>query len=548
MTMRKPHPVLVFVLVGFFLAAAPPLAAQSGQITLLHIGDTHSHLAAWGPKEGSLDGTLGGIAKAAFLVATERISDPNALLVHAGDIMDGDVFFNEYLGVPELQLLKSIGVDALVPGNHEFRFGPDFLVGVLQSAWPAGGFTILGTNLDPAGHPLGSWITPTMIKSVNGVTVGFFGLLTHRGALANPAPVVIKKITAALAQQAVNALRGAGAQVVICVSHAGMGVMGPIAAGVSGIDVIVNGHDNAVLAQPEAIPRPGGGTTLIVSAGNHYRWVGKLRLSVEGSAVSFVDYSLLGADATTPPSASVQAAVDALKADIVTRYGDIYHQPLALADRDITLDWSDHSAKRDTALGNLMTDAYRAWTGTDIALEPFAYLGDGMPAGTLVGADVFRSMSYGNLAFVAGKQIAMPWRLVTFRTTGGALLHVLDTILSLGGDYFPQISGLRLDYDSSAAEPYGDAFGSRHLILPGTVHVGGHQLVEDRLYSVTVTEGIYQALKYVLLVPMQDVQKLADQAFDAARLLVAQRGELGLATSNRLRDVAASPGKAKIAH
>jgi len=40
---------------------------------------------------------------------------------------------------------------------------------------------------------------------------------------------------------------------------------------------------------------------------------------------------------------------------------------------------------------------------------------------------------------------------------------------------------------------------------------------------------------------MQDIQKWPDQAFEAARLLVAQRGELGQATSNRIRDIAAIP-------
>ncbi len=523
------------------LWTASPLAAQTGRITLLHVSDTHSHLAAWGPKDGSLDGTLGGIAKAASLVAAERAADPNALFVHAGDVMDGDLFFNEFLGVPELQLLRSMGLDALVLGNHEFRFGPDFLVGVLQAAWPGGGVPILGTNIDPKGHALGAWITPGLVKEVNGVKVGLFGLTIHKNPLLNPAPVVINKITAPIAQQAVVALRGAGAQVVICISHAGLDVMRPIASSVSGLDVIVNGHDNAVLEQPEAVGRPDGGTALLISAGNHYRWVGRLRLSIEGNAATFVDYQLLGADATTPALPAVQATVDALKADLVAKYGDIYHQVLAQAEEDITLQWNDHSAKRDTALGNLMTDAYRAWTGSDIAIEPFAYLGDALPGGAVVGADVFRAMSYGSLALVAGKPSVPPWRLVTFRTTGAALRHVLDTTLTLGGDYFPQVSGLRFDYDSSATDLYGDPFGSKRLILPGTVRVGGHMLLDDQLYSVTVTEGIYQALKYVLMLPMQDIQKWPDQAFEAARLLVAQRGELGQATSNRIRDIAAIP-------
>jgi 5'-nucleotidase/UDP-sugar diphosphatase len=185
--------------------------------------------------------------------------------------------------------------------------------------------------------------------------------------------------------------------IVVCLITGALTAARALAACVSGIDVIVNGHDNAVLPQPEAVARLGGGTTLIVSAGTWYRWVGRLRLSVDGGVVSLVDYSLLGADADTPSLPAVQAAVDGLKAGIIARYGDVYHQPLALAGQDITLDWNSHNAKRDTPLGNLLTDAYRARTGTDIALEPFAYVGDPLPEGVIVGADVFRAMSYGNL-------------------------------------------------------------------------------------------------------------------------------------------------------
>jgi len=519
------------VIFSLFMMAAPLAAAQPVKITLLHISDTHSHVAAWGPKDANLDGTLGGLPKAAYIVATERASDPNALFVHAGDVMDGDFFFNEYLGVAELQLLKSIGLDALVLGNHEFRFGPDFLVSVLQAAWPYGGVPIIGTNLDPMGHSLGSWITSTLIKEVDGVKVGFFGLTTPTGALANPDPVVILPDIIAIAEEAVNELRAAGAQVVICVEHMGMSSARELAGNVLRIDVIVNAHDHALLKQPEQIVRPDGGITLIVSAGEHYGWVGRLRLSVEDNQVNLVDYTLLNADADTPSLPDVQAAVETLKAGIVARYGDVYHQPIAWADQDITSNWDPRKAKRDTALGNLLTDAYRAWTGTDIAFEPFAYMGDALPEGTIVGADVFRAMSYGDLAVISGQQIVRPWRLVTFRATGAALIGVLEITLYYGGDYFPQVSGLRFDYDSRA--PFGQK------VLSDTIHVGGHKLLENQLYSVTVTEGIYAALKYALGLKMQDIQKLPDLAFDAARYFVAQQGELGPATSNRIRDVAA---------
>lgn len=525
---------MIFVVFGLFLTVAPPVAAQSVQITLLHISDTHSHLAAWGPKDANLDGTLGGLPKAAYIVAMERASDPDALFVHAGDCMDGDFFFNEYLGVSELQLLKLIGLDALVLGNHEFRLGSDFLVDVLQAAWPDGRVPILGTNLNPNGHPLGSWITSTLVLEAHGVKVGFFGLLTPEGALTDPAPVEILAYLATIAPNAVAALHAAGAQVVVCVGHIGMSEARVLAGSVSGIDVIVNGHDNAVLAQPEPIERLGGGTTFIVSAGNHYRWVGRLRLSVVGDQVSLVDYSLLSADADTPPLPAAQATIDALKPGIVARYGEVYHQPLAWADQDITSNWDPRHAKRDTPLGNLFTDAYRAWTGTDIAVEPFAFLGDPLPEGTIVGADVFRSMSYGSLAVDSGQQIVRPWPLVTFRSTGSALIKVLEILLYYGGDFFPQVSGLRFDYDSTLSPPGN--------ILRDTVHVGGQKLLASQLYSVTASEGVYLALRYLLRLKMQDIQTLPDLAFDTVRNFVILRGELGPATSGRIRDIAAIPG------
>jgi 5'-nucleotidase/UDP-sugar diphosphatase len=531
------------LVVAVLILATGPLTAQSVEITLLHVNDTHSHLAAWGPKDGNLDGTLGGLPKAAAIVAAERARDPSALFVHSGDFMEGDVFFNEYLGVPELQILKSMGLDALVIGNHEFRFGPGVLAGVFQSAWggPASGVPVLDANLSiPSDCPLLPWVSPSLIKEVNGVRVGLFGLTVHDGAMCNPAPVEILSDYRGLAQGAVDQLRGSGAQIVVVLTHFGMESARDIAANVAGIDVIVNGHDNAVLEQPEAVARPGGGTAYIVSAGHHYRWVGRLRLSFGGGEVGLVDYALLGADADTPPSPAVQAAVDALKIGIVARYGDIYHTPLARAERDITMEWNPHNAKRDTALGNLFTDAYRAWTGTDIAIEPFGFMGDPLPEGWVVGADVFRAMSYGNLEDVSGGQIARPWRLVTFSTTGSEVIKASEMTLFLGGDYFPQVSGMRYDYDSTAPP--------MHKVLLDTVHVGGPKIVLDQVYSVTVTEQVYLALAYVLGMKIEQdpgPQTLSAYAFDAVRALIAERGELGLATSNRIRDVAAIPGKKK---
>jgi hypothetical protein len=131
--------------------------------------------------------------------------------------------------------------------------------------------------------------------------------------------------------------------------------------------------------------------------------------------------------------------------------------------------------------------------------------------------------------------IVRPYRLVTFRTTGAGLIAVLQATIGMGGDYFPQVSGMRLKYDSRL-EP-----GSQ--VLVDSVLVGDEKLVADNPYSVTVTEGVLAVVKTII--PVLDPVTLDTLAFDAARALVVERGELGPAASNRIRDIGAIPGKSR---
>ncbi|HEY0591547.1 MAG TPA: 5'-nucleotidase C-terminal domain-containing protein [Thermoanaerobaculia bacterium] len=511
---------------GLLLVFGLPLAA-SQQVTLLHVNDSHSHLAAWGPKDDNLDGTLGGLPKAAAIIAAATAEDSEALFVHAGDYMHGDLFFNEYIGIPELQILKALGLDAMVLGNRDFQLGPDFVVDTLEGAWstPVGGVPVLGTNLVPGEHPLGGWTVPTLMLSAHGVKIGLLGVTDPKGPMAKPSPVTILPPKDP-AQEAVNTLRDDGAQVIVCLAHLGMAKARALASAVSGIDVIVNAHDNAELTAPEPVARLGGGTTWIVSAGHLYEYVGRLRLSVDGDAVTVVDYALLHADGKTAPLEWVQAETDGLQAGIVARYGDVYRLALATASSDITAEFRE--GKGDTALGMMYPDAYRALTGTDIAIEAMGYIDDPIPRGAVLGADVFRGMSISIApAEVDGRQIVRPVNLVTFRSPGASLKSRLQFLLSMGDkNYFPQVSGMTIVYDSSAGNAIVEA------------RIGGEPIVGDQLYSVTATKLVYNALRSVGLVT-QDKVELPDLAFDAARAWVQSLGHLVPGTPARMRDSAA---------
>jgi 5'-nucleotidase / UDP-sugar diphosphatase len=513
---------------GAWLFLPATLLAQT--ITVLHVNDSHSHLEAFGPKQADLSGTIGGLAKAASVIGTIRTSEPNTLLLHAGDAFHGDLFFNRYFGVPELSVLSQLGVDAMAVGNHEFDFGPDILAFVLSNV---PGFPILSANLtfpsaDPAQYPLAGMIRPSLVREVGGVKVGIFGMTVPTDPTARPAPVVIRSDVGPVAAQMVQTLRAQGAQVVIMLSHLGLAYDEGLAAAVPGIDFIVGGHDHFTLSEAIPVTNPAGRTTFIVQAGEFYEHVGKLRFTVDGDQVRFDDYRLIDVDENVPAAPPIQAVVDSLKPGIVARYGDVYGTVLAEAADDVLKTYDPDRMKRDTGMGNLITDALRHETRTEIALTVTGLVSEGLYAGPLVGADLFRPVSYGY-----DQATGLGLKIATLDLPGSELLKGLEACLAYAGvtDTFDiQVSGLRFEYDSR--KPVGE-----RVRLP-TLRVHGRRLEPDRLYSVTVNEGIALLLP-LMGVQAQNLQIRPELEYDVLKDYVVGLGTVDYGSVGRVKDVAA---------
>ena len=108
-------------------------------LTLLHTNDTHSHLEPF-PRDDELSAgnqgpQQGGIARRKTLIDTIRDSEPNVLLVDAGDHFQGTIFYNAWKGSAEIMVLNALGYDATTLGNHEFDRGPAELGRARRSAF-----------------------------------------------------------------------------------------------------------------------------------------------------------------------------------------------------------------------------------------------------------------------------------------------------------------------------------------------------------------------------------------------------------------------------
>lgn len=481
----------------FISFSAASLAQQT--ITILHVNDTHSSLAPIGPRDVDLNGLQGGIARAASVIGYERTQDPNLLLLHAGDISIGDLFFNYGFQVPELTWMSAIGFDAMALGNHEFDLTPVALLGSLQNVFPvpANAFPLLGANVNASAVPdLDAYISDYTTKMVGAIKIGIFGLITpSTNILSQPAPVIIEEdITQIMNLAGANAahLRNIeNCDVVVLLSHLGIEFDLAIASMVPDIDVIISGHDHYVSFEAIPVPNPNSGTSWVVQAGSNYMYIGKMKLDIDlNGTVSLNDYTLIHLDENVPEELSIKAMINSMINDIETYYNmPLFTQPFGYADA-----FHKEEAKEllklgahDTPIGNLVTDAFRNLTGTEIAIHAGGSSALPIWEGPFTMSDIFRVNGYGfNTVNTLGFQ------LVTFEMTGEALWMGLEFGLSeieSNDEFFIQVSGLEYKFD--ATKPAGERVVS--------VLVNNQPINPYATYTVTASEIVLSLLDYLLI-------------------------------------------------
>lgn len=461
------------------LLALPVALAQPDTLTILHVNDTHSHLLPYGPKDANGDWEWGGWARIATLVGMNRMTEPNVMLLHAGDLFVGDFVFQEYLGIAELEIMKALDFDALELGNHEFDLYPSTLKYVLNEAgFPGEGFPVLCANLDNSGDPeMRYFVAPYTVKEIAGVRIGILGLLTElTNDMANPSPVVVLP-PLSVAQGYVDQLRNdENCDLVIVLSHMGDDYDRMAAATVSGIDVIVGGHTHTVLDPPVQI-----GNTLIVRAGSFCRYLGKLSLVVEDGAIESWSYQILPVDENVPAEPTLEAMINGLAAGIEAdpRFGPVYSDVIAQSETELTKPLGEGFCK-DNALGNLVADALRNLTGTDIAIQPQGFDAQTIYAGDIKGADIFQAVPYG-----FDQESGLGFRVATFETNGMSLMAGLEFAvyyLPYVEDYFLHGSDFSYAYDLSA-DP-----GSR--VDYSSITINGQPIDPTATYTVTAPDAV----------------------------------------------------------
>ena len=474
--------------IALALAAASLTSyAQRDTITILHLNDTHSNLMPNGPRATDLMQSRGGLARAATVIGATKRADPSTLVFHAGDFFMGDLFFNAYLGIPEIEFLDELGVNAMTVGNHEFDLSPSTLLWVLDSAKPS--FPLLCSNfvlVDSAVKRLKGYIFTDTIFTVKGHDVGVFGMTTPDANLFSQV-MPQAYLDTAIGQRAateVQLLRARGCEAVIMLSHLGLAYDQMIAGSVPGIDAVIGGHDHLSMTSPIIIRNSAGANVPVVQAGAFYSMMGKLRLVVEKHIVTMLDWTPIALDGSVPIEPTIASYLGLYAGGVETAFGfAAFSERVTTIAQTLDEEPVDlmKAGQHDTPVGNLVTDAFRDFTRTDIALTSGGSTAQPLYQGPIVPNDIMRMIGYGfnDVNFLG-------FRVLSFEATGAALAFGLEFGLSqidLSDEFFIQSSGLSYRYNPS--QP------AMTRLLPGEPRINGQSIDPAKWYSVTANELMY---------------------------------------------------------
>lgn len=411
--------------------------------------------------------SLANAAKTVTAVMQVRDEKPEALLLHAGDVFSGTLYFNEFKGQADLAIMNLMKYDAMTFGNHEFDLGStpeghQALVDFIKGA----NFPFISSNVDFSGdekftglfsdlissEPEKGKIYNGVIKEVNGEKIGIFGLTTAETIdISSPGKVKFDNYIAE-AKKAVEAFEGQGVDKIIALTHIGYDDNAAIdndltlAKEVEGIDIIVGGHSHTELKAPVVVNNQT--PTVIVQAKANNEFVGTLDVEFDKNGVVVKNEGKLipiGKLAEDEDAKNVLAPFKE-KVDLVATEEIGVSANVVLENPRTDGDNTKPSVrKNETLLGNLITDGMlekaKSFTGKDVvmALQNGGGIRAAINDGQITVGEVIEVLPFGNT-------------LAVMDVTGAELKAAFEHSFSLypkenGG--FLHVAGAKVEFDSS---------------------------------------------------------------------------------------------------
>ena len=410
----------IFKILALLCLVFPGSSSATETLTILHTNDMHGNLL-------SVDEGVGGFARIGGYVQSVRASTENVLLLDAGDTIIGTPMALATKGECIVDGLNAIGYDAMVLGNSEFYYGADHIENVKK--WAR--FPIISANVTAKSNERLLADAAYTIKNVGGIKVGIFGLTTAKlgsNLVLQQDDTVFFKEILPVAQYWAEELNNQDVDLIIALTHIGSTADKELAREVPGIDIVISGESHLLFEEPYIDP---GNGTMLVQAGAHGRFVGRLDVTLDSDRKRIVshEYSVI---AMTEDTAPVDQKVSALVEKWVTQTDSVLNTKIAHAPQ--ILDRSGIEKR----LGNWQADVIRQAVHADIAFMNNAGMRADLPAGDITATDIMRISPFSNSIYV-------------FEAKGHEIKEMLEHGLKDKGEIL-QISGFQYTFDLSQPE------------------------------------------------------------------------------------------------
>ena len=228
------------------MALGATQAIQAEHVTIIAVNDTHSQI------EPASDGQ-GGVLRRRAIYDQVRSDNKYTETVHAGDAVQGTVFFSLYGGEVEYSLMDSLGYTMIILGNHEFDNGIESVAKYYKDI----DAVKLSANYDMSGTPLEGMFQPYCIKAYGDKRVGYFGInVTPKGLIGEDKYASMRYLLSSdVADATARYLKEVQkVDYAVMISHIGYDSYDPsepndstIIAASHYIDLVIGGHSHTVV-------------------------------------------------------------------------------------------------------------------------------------------------------------------------------------------------------------------------------------------------------------------------------------------------------------
>ena len=447
-SMRMLALVLSFVMVlGLFPvvhAENAPVLANADDIVVYYTNDVHTYI----DKALSYDNL-------ADLKTETAKQAAGVLLVDAGDAVQGTAYGSMDKGKSIIDLMNAAGYDLATLGNHEFDYGMDGCMNVIEWA----NFPYVSANFY---HEENGVVGETVLDAykvfeVGGKKIAFIGVTTPE-SFTKSTPAYFQDENGnyiygiaggtdgeALYAAVQNAIDAASqeADLVIGLVHLGDDLSSQpwtseeMIANTTGLDAVIDGHSHSTVPMKE-VTDEGGNTVILTQTGEYFGAIGKMTISADGKLKTELVTEWAGSNA------DVKAIKDAWMTSVDTQLGEI------IGTAEVTLDNYD-------AEGNRLVRTQETNTG-DFCADALYYLFDNMDMDVdfaiMNGGGVRNKAITGELSYKTCKDIHTFGNVACLQTiTGQQIVDALEwgarqaPDVQVGG--FLHVSGLKYTIDAS---------------------------------------------------------------------------------------------------